>query len=110
MELTSAAFLVRSRSFVLAGGRPTQGVVSRAHRLSHAIALVVLDELGEWDPVKSWVHAFGPGWLLVAMTTFCVIGFVLQAAAQPSGTTVKSIEIRGNKRIELPAIAGRLTL
>src|SRR5215472_2985724 len=28
----------------------------------------------------------------------------------PSGATVKSIEIRGNKRIELPAIAGRLTL
>lgn len=114
MDLTSAtsvrAFIVCSRSLVPAAGRPTQGMASRSHRLNHAIALVVLDDLGERDSVKSLVHAFGPGWLLIAMTTVCAIGFVLQAAAQQTGTTVKSVEIRGNKRIELPAIAGRLTL
>jgi len=114
MDLTSAtsvrALIVRSRSPVPAAGRPTQGVVSRSHRLNHAIALVVLDDLGERDSVKELVHAFGPGWLLVVMTTVCMIGFVLHAGAQQTGTTVKSIEIRGNKRIELPAITGRLTL
>jgi outer membrane protein insertion porin family len=35
---------------------------------------------------------------------------VVDAFAQPNGLKVVSIEIRGNKRIELPAIAGRLTL
>jgi outer membrane protein insertion porin family len=85
-------------------------VGSRSHRLNHVIALVVLDGLGERDFVKSLVYAFGPGWLLIAITTVCAVGFVLQAAAQPTGITVKSIEIRGNKRIELPAISGRLTL
>jgi outer membrane protein insertion porin family len=87
-----------------------QGVVSRSHRLNHAIALIVFDDLGERGPVKSLVHVFGPGWLLLAVATVCVIGYVLQAAAQQAGSIVKSIEIRGNKRIELPAIAGRLTL
>jgi outer membrane protein insertion porin family len=114
MDLTSATFvgalIVRSRSPVPAAGWPTRGVVSRSHRLNHVIALVVSDDLGERDFVKSLVHAFGPGWLLIAVTTVCAVGFVLQAAAQPTGTTVKSIEIRGNKRIELPAISGRLTL
>ena len=33
-----------------------------------------------------------------------------EAAAQTAESKVKSIEIRGNKRIELPAIIGRLTL
>lgn len=114
MDLTSATFvlalIVRSRSLVPAAGRPTQGIVSRSHRLNHAIALVVLDDLGERDFVKSLVHAFGPGWLLIAMTTVCVVGVVFHAAAQQTGATVKSVEIRGNKRIELPAISGRLTL
>ncbi|HLZ33880.1 MAG TPA: outer membrane protein assembly factor BamA [Nitrospira sp.] len=50
-------------------------------------------------------------WLL-AMLVVAVCGAVpmSEAKAQPSAVTVKSIEIRGNKKIELPAIAGRLTL
>ena len=35
---------------------------------------------------------------------------VMSVAAEPSGAKVASIEIRGNKKIELPAIEGRLTL
>ncbi len=35
---------------------------------------------------------------------------VMSVAAEPSGPKVASIEIRGNKKIELPAIEGRLTL
>jgi hypothetical protein len=110
MALTSAtsvvALIVRSRSPVPAAGRSTQGVVSRSHRLNHVIAFVVLDDMGARDSVKSLLHAFGPGWLLIAVTVVCAIGFVFEAAAQPSGTTVKSIEIRGNKRIELPGLPG----
>lgn len=35
---------------------------------------------------------------------------VLSLAAEQAGVKVTAIEIRGNKRIELPAVAGRLTL
>lgn len=35
---------------------------------------------------------------------------ILAAAAEQAGVKVTAVEIRGNKRIELPAIAGRLTL
>ncbi|HSA62809.1 MAG TPA: outer membrane protein assembly factor BamA [Nitrospiraceae bacterium] len=51
-----------------------------------------------------------PRWLVVLMVAVYVLACVCEAVAQTSGLKVKSIEIRGNKRIELPAIAGRLTL
>ncbi|MBK5282835.1 MAG: outer membrane protein assembly factor BamA [Nitrospiraceae bacterium] len=40
----------------------------------------------------------------------CGVLPVLAAVAEQAGVKVTKIEIRGNKRIELPAIAGRLTL
>jgi outer membrane protein insertion porin family len=43
-------------------------------------------------------------------TLACGLLPVLAVAADQAGVTVTAIEIRGNKRIELPAIAGRLTL
>jgi outer membrane protein insertion porin family len=50
-------------------------------------------------------------WLLILLVTvLCGTVLVLEAVAQPSGMTVTSIEVRGNKKIELPAIVGRLTL
>lgn len=45
--------------------------------------------------------------MLVLIVSCLVVG---NAVAQVAGLKVKTIEIRGNKRIELPAIAGRLTL
>src|SRR5512145_1969354 len=39
-----------------------------------------------------------------------VAGPVREVTAQTSAVKVASIDIRGNKKIELPAIAGRLTL
>ncbi|MDO9117239.1 MAG: outer membrane protein assembly factor BamA [Nitrospira sp.] len=45
--------------------------------------------------------------MLVLILSCLVVGDVV---AQIAGIKVKTIEIRGNKRIELPAIAGRLTL
>lgn len=46
--------------------------------------------------------------VMLALILSCLV--VGDAVAQVTGLKVKTIEIRGNKRIELPAIAGRLTL
>ena len=51
-----------------------------------------------------------PRWLVVLIVTTCVWSGVCDVEAQTTGPKVKSIEIRGNKRIELPVIVGRLTL
>ncbi|MCS6293063.1 MAG: outer membrane protein assembly factor BamA [Nitrospira sp.] len=45
---------------------------------------------------------------MLALILSCLV--VGDVVAQVTGMKVKTIEIRGNKRIELPAIAGRLTL
>ncbi len=47
---------------------------------------------------------------MVFVTLTCGVLPVLAAVAEQAGVKVTTIEIRGNKRIELPAIAGRLTL
>lgn len=47
---------------------------------------------------------------MVAVMVLSVLWSVLEALAQTPELTVASIEIRGAKRIEIPAIAGRLTL
>jgi outer membrane protein insertion porin family len=47
---------------------------------------------------------------MVLVTLACGVLPVRAVAAEQAGVTVTAIEIRGNKRIELPAIAGRLTL
>lgn len=49
-------------------------------------------------------------WCVVMLTLIASCLVVGDAVAQLAGLKVKTIEIRGNKRIELPAIAGRLTL
>ena len=48
--------------------------------------------------------------LMVLVTLVCGMMPVLAVAAEQAGVKVTAIEIRGNKRIELPAVAGRLTL
>jgi outer membrane protein insertion porin family len=47
---------------------------------------------------------------MVLVTLACGLLPVRAVAAEQAGVKVTAIEIRGNKRIELPAIAGRLTL
>ena len=47
---------------------------------------------------------------VVAVMVASVLWSVLDALAQAPDLKVASIEIRGAKRIEVPAIAGRLTL
>ena len=52
-----------------------------------------------------------PPWLLLMLVLVSLVaGPVREAPAQTPTATVASIEIRGNKKIELPAIEGRLTL
>ena len=56
-------------------------------------------------------HAvYRPRSFVVAVMVVSVLWSVLEALAQPLDSKVASIEIRGAKRIEVPAIAGRLTL
>lgn len=54
----------------------------------------------------------GPRWFLVLLLVILSCGAlpVFAVAVEQGGVKVTTIEIRGNKRIELPAIAGRLTL
>jgi outer membrane protein insertion porin family len=47
---------------------------------------------------------------MALVTLACGLLPVRAVAAEQAGVKVTAIEIRGNKRIELPAIAGRLTL
>ncbi|NWF73739.1 MAG: outer membrane protein assembly factor BamA [Nitrospirae bacterium] len=47
---------------------------------------------------------------MVLVTLVCVSLPVIAVAAEDAGIKVTTIEIRGNKRIEMPTIAGRLTL
>jgi outer membrane protein insertion porin family len=47
---------------------------------------------------------------MALVTLACGLLPVRAVAAEHAGVKVTAIEIRGNKRIELPAIAGRLTL
>lgn len=49
-------------------------------------------------------------WCVLVLMLIAFGAAVGDAVAQLAGLKVKTIEIRGNKRIELPAIAGRLTL
>ena len=72
-----------------------------------AIRIVVL-VLEPSSVTTTFLHR--PRWFVVLIVAAYVLSGVCDVIAQTTGSTVKSIEIRGNKRIELPAISGRLTL
>jgi outer membrane protein insertion porin family len=64
-----------------------------------------------WEvPSVTTPFLYRPRWALILLVAICVAACVCDAAAQTAAPKVTSIDIRGNKRIELPAIAGRLTL
>jgi outer membrane protein insertion porin family len=56
------------------------------------------------------ISLHGPRWLVVFLVAIALLWDGSAVLAQTIGSTVKSIQLRGNKRIELQAIAGRLTL
>ena len=61
--------------------------------------------------VKEVSSVQGAGWFLFLLIAILFeVGLVREAVAQPVPPKVATIEIRGNKKIELPAIQGRLTL
>ena len=66
------------------------------------------------EPVRGVCCSAESRWLFVMVLVALVFGVLpvcaVAAAAEQAGVKVKAIEIRGNKRIELPAIVGRLTL
>src|SRR5688572_2575803 len=64
------------------------------------------------NPVRGTCGSAGPRWFFVMAIVMltCAILPVLAVAAEQAGVKVTAIEIRGNKRIELPSIAGRMTL
>jgi outer membrane protein insertion porin family len=53
---------------------------------------------------------YSPRWLLVFLAAIYALSSSGVVEAQTIGSKVKSIQLRGNKRIEFQAIAGRLTL
>ncbi|ALA59932.1 putative Outer membrane protein assembly factor YaeT [Nitrospira moscoviensis] len=64
-----------------------------------------------WEvPSVTTPFLYRPRWALILLVAICVAACVCDAAAQTAAPKVTSLDIRGNKRIELPAIAGRLTL
>jgi len=77
------------------------------------VAIDVASIVRVWDsgPVRKTCCLARHRWLFVLMLVTLAGGVpLLTVAAEQAGVKVTSIEIRGNKRIELPAIAGRLTL
>ena len=95
-------------------GLEVQGVwsVTANVRLTHDAGIVFLFFRWNSDPVRSVCCSAWSRWLfaVVLATPICGVVPVLAVAAEQVEVKVTSIEIRGNKRIELPAIAGRLTL
>ena len=92
-------------------GSEVHGVRSQPDRIAHDVVIVFL-RVWNSDPVRGTCCSAGPRWLLVMVLASLACGLlpVLAVAAEQAGVKVTAIEIRGNKRIELPAIAGRLTL
>ncbi len=72
---------------------------------------MVLGQVWSADLVKEVSSLGGPRWvLLFLIAVFCGAVLACEVLAQPAAVKVGSIEIRGNKKIELQAIQGRLTL
>jgi outer membrane protein insertion porin family len=81
-------------------------------RVAHNAGIISSVFLWDTDPVKGVCCWAGPRWLVIMgfITLVWSLLPVFAFAAEPAGVKVTTIEIRGNKRIELPAILGRLTL
>lgn len=81
-------------------------------RIIHVAGNIFLRFSGNADPVRGVCCSAGLRWLFVMLlvTLTCEMPIVLAVAAEQAEVKVTAIEIRGNKRIESPAIAGRLTL
>ena len=95
-------------------GLEVQGVrsVTANVRVTHDAGIIFLFFRWNSDPVRSVCCSAWFRWLFAVVLVIPVCGVlpVRAVAVEQVEVKVTSIEIRGNKRIELPAIAGRLTL
>lgn len=89
---------------------PEQDVVSRSGLLRYALAATAFHGWSTGS-VRGGLSAGDSYWFVVAFVALLGgLMLIVEALAQPNGIKVASIEIRGNKKIELQAITGRLTL
>ena len=81
-------------------------------RVTHDAGIIFLFFLWNSDPVREICGSAWPCWFFVMALVILACGVlpVLAVAAEQTGIKVTAIEIRGNKRIELPAVVGRMTL
>ncbi len=83
-------------------------------KVAHDAGIIFPYFLWGAEPVRGVCCSAGSRWLFVMVLVALVFGVLpvctVAAAAEQAGVKVTAIEIRGNKRIELPAIVGRLTL
>ncbi len=86
--------------------------VAAQRRIVQDEVLIVVFCVSDSDPVRGACCSPGARWLFVMVLIVLLCGMVpvCAVAVEQAGVKVTAIEIRGNKRIELPAIAGRLTL
>ncbi len=92
--------------------RGARCTVTAQSRITHDAGLFFLFFLWNPDSVRETCGSAGIRWLfvMVLVTAACGVPTVFAVAAEQAGVKVTAIEIRGNKRIELPAITSRLTL
>ena len=81
-------------------------------RVTHNADITFLFFLWNEDPVRERCCSVWPRWLFVLVLVIPVCGVLptFAVAVEQTGVKVTAIEVRGNKRIEMPAIVGRLTL
>jgi outer membrane protein insertion porin family len=114
LHLTSATFIAAvihgfGHAF-MATGLQVKSVMSPLAGACNGVGILCAS-FGSVVLVKEVSSVQGACWLLlVFVAIFFGVGLVREAVAQPVPPKVASIEIRGNKKIELPAIQGRLTL
>lgn len=114
MHLTSATFIVAVidapvYAFMTTGPQ-LKGVIPPLIGAFNAV-VTLCGLFGSVLLVKEVSSLQGVRWFLLLLAAILFgVGLVRGAVAQPVPPKVASIDIRGNKKIELPAIQGRLTL
>lgn len=114
MHLTSATFIVAVIDAPvyasMTTGPQVKGVISPLIGAFNAVVLLC-GLFGSVLLVKEVSSLQDVRWFLLLLAAILLgVGLVREAVAQPGPPKVASIDIRGNKKIELPAIQGRLTL
>src|ERR1043165_3171105 len=81
-------------------------------RVTYDVGIIFFLLLWNADPVRGTRCSAWLRWLFVMALLTPTSGVLpaLTVAAEQAGVKVTAIEVRGNKRIEMPAIVGRLTL